>query len=282
MGESFMELFCIFPIVNVIMMRHGFFDDEGVVHTMGVPGEMLVSMVFTDEVDEESGKTSWFNKRERFKNMFMKRKMWDKVCNFGFHTLPDGRIECYHHGEYFVGNLPIVSLAMKTIFQVHARWVAWATEHHINHHAFTAETEEDEDEEEDTEEAKDEVEEEKVITQVLRRQSTMRQRRPAIPIKRQDTMLRITKDIAMDRAALQHKNTMLVRINKDVSTSPKEMMSLDDIAMDPEKTKGMGAYEMATKAAIQRHQTLRVARRRSSIRRFSPEEVPIPIEPVAV
>merc|ERR1712161_165625 len=112
----------------------------------------------------------------------------------------------------------------------------------------------DEDEEEDTEEAKDEVEEEKVITQVLRRQSTMRQRRPAIPIKRQDTMLRITQ----------------------------EMMSLDDIAMDPEKTKGMGAYEMATKAAIQRHQTLRVARRRSSIRRFSPEEVPIPIEPVAV
>merc|ERR1711957_1006726 len=276
--------------------------------------------VFTDEVDEESGKTSWFNKRERFKNMFMKRKMWDKVCNFGFHTLPDGRIECYHHGEYFVGNLPIISLAMKTIFQVHARWVAWATEHHINHHAFTAETEEEEELEElsitnivwyllkyhlfadakamlgfgskevNVKEAsfltqdadKDEVEEEKVITQVLRRQSTMRQRRPAIPIKRQDTMLRITKDIAMDRAALQHKNTMLVRINKDVSTSPQEMVSLDDIAMDPEKTKGMGAYEMATKAAIQRHQTLRVARRRSSIRRFSPEEVPIPIEPVAV
>ena len=89
-----------------------------------------------------------FNKRERFKDVFMGFKMWDMVTNFGFRTLPDGRCEVYHRGEYFHGNIPPVSLAVIIVFQIHARWLAWATEHHINHHAFTAETDEDEEIEE--------------------------------------------------------------------------------------------------------------------------------------
>ena len=44
-------------------------------------------------------------------------------------------------GEYFHGNLPVVSQIMLTVFKVHARWVAWATEHHINHFAFTQDAE---------------------------------------------------------------------------------------------------------------------------------------------
>merc|ERR1712012_51854 len=66
--------------------------------------------------------------------------MWDQVANFGFHTLDDGKIEVYHHGEYFVGRLPLISLGIKIVFQVHARWVAWATEHHLNHRAFNSRT----------------------------------------------------------------------------------------------------------------------------------------------
>jgi len=120
-SEEFMELFTMFPIIKDIMMRGGEFDDEGVVHTYGFPGTLLVSMAFTDEANEETGKIDWFNKRERFKDVFFGYKMWDSVVNFGFHTLDNGKIEVYHHGEYFVGRLPLVSLAMKTIFQIQAR-----------------------------------------------------------------------------------------------------------------------------------------------------------------
>ena len=52
-GENFMELFCIFPFVGELMMRGGEFDDEGTVHTMGIPGELQVSMVFSEEEDED-------------------------------------------------------------------------------------------------------------------------------------------------------------------------------------------------------------------------------------
>jgi hypothetical protein len=66
------------------------------------------------------------------------------VQNFGFHTLPDGRTEVYHHGEYFRGSAPPFSLLVRLVFQLHARWVAWAAEHYINHLAFTSETLEEE------------------------------------------------------------------------------------------------------------------------------------------
>ena len=36
---------------------------------------------------------------------------------------------------------------MLLIFKVHARWVAWATEHHINHYAFTVSAADEEDDE---------------------------------------------------------------------------------------------------------------------------------------
>lgn len=129
-------------------MRNGHFDEEGNVLTTGIPGTLKVSMVFSDEENENTGKTDWFNKRERFRNYFLGYTAWDMVINFGFRTLEDGSYECYHYGEYFHGNLPIVSQIMKTVFQVHARWVAWSTEHHINHYAFTAHNEEEEEMEE--------------------------------------------------------------------------------------------------------------------------------------
>jgi hypothetical protein len=155
--------------MGTLMMRGGYFDEDGTVHTTGLPGEMLVSMVFSDsneeddEEDEDDGQSingdsnnksngppsllrtgQWFNKRERFKDVFMGYTMWDMVTNFGFETLPDGRTMVYHHGEYFKGNIPPISLLVRLIFGIHARWVAWATEHHLNHYAFQNSTEFDE------------------------------------------------------------------------------------------------------------------------------------------
>ena len=143
-SEEFMDLFCVLPFVGTLMMRGGTFDEEGTIHTTGVPGTMMVSMVFSEEEDVETEETLWFNKRERFKDVCLGFTCWDMVTNFGFHTLPDGRVEVYHRGEYFKGSIPPVSLVVYLIFQLHARWVFWATEHHIQKYAFTAETEEEE------------------------------------------------------------------------------------------------------------------------------------------
>jgi len=253
-GEEFMELYTIFPIVGALLMRGGEFDDNGVVHTYGLPGEMLVYMAFTDGENEETGDVEWFNKRERFKDVCFGQTMWDQVTNFGFHTLPDGRLECYHHGEYFVGNLPLLSLAMKVIFQVQGRWVAWATDHYLNHHAFTASNEEEEEIEElcranhplylfkyhfwkdfkamlgfgITEESKGDIS----YLSLGLEQGEM----PDIPTKRSDVQLQVRKSIAMDRLA----NVSDPNLNN---------------------TEGQNALVMAQRAALVRHQTLRVERR---------------------
>jgi len=146
-GEEFMELFCVIPFMGTLMMRGADICDDGTIRTTGLPGTLTVSMVFSDEeADDES--TMWFNKRERFKDVWLGLTMWDMVTNFGVERLPDGRIECYHHGEYFHGKIPFLSLAVRLVFQIHSRWVAWATEHYINHYAFTSETDEEEEIEE--------------------------------------------------------------------------------------------------------------------------------------
>jgi len=61
-------------------------------------------------------------------------------------TLVSEKKENEEWGEYFHGNLPIVSQIMLLAFKVHARWVAWATEHHINHYAFVSNDNEEEEE----------------------------------------------------------------------------------------------------------------------------------------
>mmetsp|Transcript_187 Transcript_187/g.314 ORF Transcript_187/g.314 Transcript_187/m.314 type:complete len:206 (+) Transcript_187:129-746(+) len=99
-GEELMELFCIFPIVGQIMMRNGRFDDTGNFITTGFPGQLKANMVFSDEVNEDTGVTDWFNKRERFRDTLFGYTCWDMVINFGFRTLEDGTRECYHYGQY--------------------------------------------------------------------------------------------------------------------------------------------------------------------------------------
>lgn len=146
-GENFMELFCVLPFVGTLMMRGGEFDDEGTVHTTGFPGEMLVSMVFSED-ENDNGQTDWFNKRERFKDLFMGYKAWDMVSNFGFRTLPSGRLEVYHSGEYFDSNIPIFGGIVYYVFKVHSYWLAFATAYHLKYHAFRADTDEEEELEE--------------------------------------------------------------------------------------------------------------------------------------
>merc|ERR1719282_179007 len=114
------------------MLRGAVFDDEGNVTAMGMPGTMHIKMVFSDEYDEDAERTSWFNKREQFKNTIFGITLWDMWINYGFTTLPDGRTEVYHQGESFKGYSPPLSLLMMLVFRIHARYMVWAAEHHIN------------------------------------------------------------------------------------------------------------------------------------------------------
>ena len=137
------------PFMGTIMMRGSYFDDEGTVHSQGLPfGELLVSMVFSDSDEDGDGSEpgKWFNKRERFKNECFggKYTMWDMITNFGFETLEDGRVMVYHHGEYFYGNLPPLSLIMSAVFRFHSHIVIKTTEHHLRYYAFRNDTEFDE------------------------------------------------------------------------------------------------------------------------------------------
>jgi hypothetical protein len=135
--------------MGTLMMRGSYFDDEGTAHSQGLPfGELLVSMVFSDSDEDGDGSESgkWFNKRERFKNEAFGGNftMWDMVTNFGFETLADGRVMVYHHGEYFYGNLPPLSLIMSAVFRFHSHIVIKTTEHHLRYYAFRNDSQVDE------------------------------------------------------------------------------------------------------------------------------------------
>ena len=220
-GEEFMELFCVFPLVGQLMMRDGRFDDQGNVLTTGLPGTLRVSIVFSDDVDEDTGDTTWFNKRERFRNLCWGWTCWDMVQNFGFRTTEDGKTEVYHYGEYFHGNLPIVSQIMRLVFKVHARWLAWSTEHHINHYAFDADTEKEEELEEDSRrnmpifllknyawsdlmamllgKRVDKPSFLLIKNETSDESATSAKQREQLPLQREQTKLQIEDDIAMDR-----------------------------------------------------------------------------------
>jgi len=143
--EDFMQIFCVFPFVEQMMMRGSYFDDEGVVHTWGFPiGSMLVSMEFDDREEEVTGPdgqpetvVAHFNKMEKFENVVynplsgQQITLWHMVTHFGYNRLEDGTCEVYHKGQEFYGPFPI-----RWIFWAHAKYVAWATEQHINSMAF--------------------------------------------------------------------------------------------------------------------------------------------------
>lgn len=136
-NEDFMEIFSVFPFVVQVMMRGGYFDDQGHVHTYGFPGPLEVSMEFEEkEVDDQ---VVWFNKRERFQDHSLGITWWEITQNFGFNQRSDGKCEVYHHGENFKGPFLI-----RIIFTLHAMYVIKATEYHINSKFFGSEEFEDE------------------------------------------------------------------------------------------------------------------------------------------
>lgn len=148
--EDFMEIFCVLPFMVKLMMRGAEFDEEGNISAFGLSGRggLQISIDFDEKEadtdgDGEPDTLVWFNKREHFQesapSFLGGFTLWDLTQNFGYHRLDDGTCEVYHHGERFHGMFPI-----RLIFQIHARYVAWATEKYVNSPDFgTADREEE-------------------------------------------------------------------------------------------------------------------------------------------
>ena len=121
---------------------------DDVVNKNSPKGEKLFADV--EEVDTtgdgEPDTLAWFNKREHFHDTapsFLGGfTLWEMAQNFGYHLKDDGTCEVYHHGEKFQGFFLI-----RLIFQIHSRYVIWATEKHVNGEAFGSEDMDDEREE---------------------------------------------------------------------------------------------------------------------------------------
>jgi len=143
-----MEIFCVFPFMVDFMMRSGYFDDNGHVHTFGLPpvvSNMVVSMQFDEREEEDAdGETNTvcFNKKERFKctDSLFGFTLWEMVQNFGYTQRDDGTSEVYHYGQSWRGPFFI-----RLVFQTHARYVIFATEQHLNSTRFLSRDEEEED-----------------------------------------------------------------------------------------------------------------------------------------
>lgn len=294
-GEELMELFCVFPLMTSLMLRGAEFDDEGNVTAVGMPGTMHIQMVFSDEYDEDMEATSWFNKRERFKDTLFGITMWDMVINYGFTRLPDGRVEVYHQAEYFKGYAPPISLIMRLVFRVHARYMVWAAEHHINHYAFTAETEEQEHLEEesrkfallrllkeyfvddvkamaigsnketdsfltkDEDEDEEEEEEEFDSVEVVKEENVMNIGKPNTEI-----------NISKRRTAILNRRTTVSsvvdfkkKIEDDIAFDKTVSLNQLEIPKAALESANGDAYQMATLSAMQKRQT-RIVRRRTS------------------
>lgn len=276
-GEEFMELFCIFPFVGQLMMRNGQFDEKGNVITTGIPGQLRVSMVFSDDTSEATGETEWFNKRERFRDSVAGWTAWDMVINFGFRTREDGEIEVYHYGEYFHGNLPVVSQIMKLVFKVHARWLAWSTEHHINHYAFSENEEEEKLEEESRRNMPMFLLRNYAWTDLMAMIFGRKVEKPSfllkkhsgsdepLPIQRAATQLVISQDIETDRLTTKG---MLARHGTQTPEDVHVLLMRKSLAQrsDEQETDGVraNAYGVATETArlrrLSRAETRRLSR----------------------
>lgn len=136
--EEFLQILGVIPLgLNLILA--GVTWDDNRDNAMNVWNMMEISFDITEkEIEMEDGKkvVAFFNKRERFVNYFPFTSilMWDQTQNYGYRRRSDGSMEVMHHGEKFYGPWPV-----RFAVQLHAKYVIWATEKHINSELFGTE-----------------------------------------------------------------------------------------------------------------------------------------------
>lgn len=132
--EDFLQVLGIFPFAISFILAGVEWDTKRE-NTNCVYNTMAISFDITEKEEEIDGKdvVTFFNKRERFINYvpFTNIVMWDQVQNYGYRRLDNGELEVTHTGEHFYGPWPA-----RLLITLHARYVIWATEKHINSPLF--------------------------------------------------------------------------------------------------------------------------------------------------
>merc|ERR1719201_1394913 len=133
--EDFLQILGIFSFAIHFVLAGVEWDTEKE-NTMKVHNAMEISFELQEREETlDSGDTvvAFFQKVERFKNFipFTPFLMWDQTQCYGYERRDDGTCEVFHRGKVFYGPLPV-----RWAVQLHARYVIWATEKHINSPAF--------------------------------------------------------------------------------------------------------------------------------------------------
>jgi len=135
--EDFLQILGVIPL-GLHFILAGVEWDTKAENTMSVWNTMQISFDITEKEEEIDGKdvVTFFNKRERFIQYvpFTRYLLWDQVQNYGYQRFPDGNIKVTHQGETFYGPWPV-----RFLVELHARYVVWATEKHINSPIFGTE-----------------------------------------------------------------------------------------------------------------------------------------------
>ena len=129
--EDFLQILGVFPFAIHFVLAGVEWDTERE-NTMSVHSSMEISFELTEREEETpDGETvvAFFQKEERFKNYIPLTRflMWDQTQCYGYNRRDDGKCEVFHRGKNFYGPLPV-----RLLVQLHARYVIWATEKHIN------------------------------------------------------------------------------------------------------------------------------------------------------
>jgi hypothetical protein len=159
--------------------------------------------------------------------------------------------------------MPVVSQIMMLVFKIHARWLAWSTEHHINHYAFP-ENEEDEELEHDSRTnmpmfllkhyaltdlmAMILGRQSKTPSFLVKKKGGSEDEKDDLPVHDELTKLRIGHDIAVDRMTT---NEMLARRDTD-STEDAQVFLQKQASLN---RRGTSTYGVATEAARLRQMT---------------------------
>lgn len=132
--EDFLQILGIFPFALHFVLAGVVWDLEKE-NTNTVYQSMEISFTLEEEEDDD-GVVGFFQKRERFKNFIPLTSflLWDQVQCYGYKRREDETVEVFHRGEYFHGPMPI-----RLLIGLHARYVIWATERHINSRLFAGE-----------------------------------------------------------------------------------------------------------------------------------------------
>jgi len=135
--EEFLQVLGVIPFATHMILA-GVVWDENEENTNTVWNTMRISFDITEKEEEIDGAdvVTFFNKRERFIQWipYTKFLLWDQVQNYGYKRQPDGTILVSHQGESFYGPWPV-----RLLVGLHARYVIWATEKHINSELFGTE-----------------------------------------------------------------------------------------------------------------------------------------------